>query len=94
MRRAPPQETAGSLCDLCTMAKRKHPIDDHVFDAARSLYRLLEGRGIRDGPWIEHGNISVESGTELAALFEVKAPGGERRHLVHGGLERKQFDVA
>lgn len=88
VRRAP-QEAAATLRDPATMATRERPIDDHVLDAARSLHRLLEGRGIRDGPRIEHGNVSVESRADLAALFEAKAAGGERRHLVHSGLERK-----
>src|SRR5437773_7856359 len=69
-------------------------VDDHVLDADRSLVRLLERRAVDHRRRIEHREVREHPLLDEPAIGEAHPLRGERRHLAHGELERKQLLVA
>src|SRR5450631_3228722 len=69
-------------------------VDQHAFDTDRKRFRLLERCDILDRVCIENDDVSVRAFADFAAIVELEVARGEAAHLVHGGLERKQSQLA
>src|SRR5437899_282466 len=88
------QEPSAALACHVAGSIRDRPIHQHAIDTDGKCLRLLERRDVLDGGCVEHNEVGVRALADFAAILELEIARGEAAHLVHGGLERKQPQVA
>ena len=91
---APAQKPSAALTRNVAGAIGDRAVDEHAFDTDRARLRLLERCDVLDGGRVEHDEVGVRAFADFAAIFELEVARGEAAHLVHGGLERKQSQLA
>src|SRR5258705_3415839 len=89
-----PESTARTRARDLPLLQYHLPVHEHVFDADRSLVRLLERRAIDHRLRIEHGDVGVESRFHEAAIGQIDALCRQGRHLAHRELQREQLQIA
>src|SRR6266536_3536459 len=92
--RTPAQEPPAAL-DLGVIGTiRDRAVHQHAFDTYGNRFRLLERCDVLDGSGVEDDEVGVSAFADFAAILELEVARGEAAHLVHGGLERKQSQLA
>src|SRR5207249_2401474 len=88
------QETSAALARNLTGAIRDRAIHQHAVDAHRNRLRSLERCDVLDVGRVENDEVGEGTLADFAAILELEVSRGEAAHLVHGGLEREQSQLA
>src|SRR5437660_3419342 len=91
---SPAQEPSAGLARDLAGAIGDRAVDQHAFDTDRERLRLFERRHVLDSRRVEHDEVGVRAFENLTAIIELEIARGKAAHLVHGGLERKQSQLA
>ena len=76
------------------LAPDRRAVDVHRMDAGGAFGGALERGGVGDAGRIEHRQIGVAAGLDLAASGQAELGGGQAGHFPDGGLQREQAQVA